>query len=102
MVYKQHEISSRALNNKERDLVEQISKTIPIIEQAIADVRYGEKEGVNEKQLIKIQKELVEMTNHLNPREYMPGFGHVIADSWDSDCELGDLLLGIVAKYKKL
>ena len=42
------------------------------------------------------------MINYLNPQDYMPGFGHAIADSWDSDWELGELLLNIIAKYKRL
>ena len=102
MVYKQHKVSPRTLNKKEKDLVEQINKVFPLIENAIEDVRNGMIEGVNEKQLIKIQKELIEMINYLNPQDYMPGFGHAIADSWDSDWELGELLLNIIAKYKRL
>lgn len=102
MVYKQHEISSRTLSKKESDLVEQIIKTSLLIENAIEDVRKGNVEGVNEKQLLKIQKELAEMKSHLNPRDYMPGFGHIIADCWDSEWELGEILLNIIAKYKKL
>lgn len=102
MVYKQHEISSRTLSKKERDLVEQIIKTSQLIDNTIEEVRKGNVEGVNEKQLLKIQNELAEMTNYLNPKAYMPGFGHIIADCWDSEWELGEILLNIIAKYKKL
>lgn len=102
MVYKQHEISSRTLSKKENELVEQINNVLPIIENTIVEVKKGMLEGVNENQLLKIERELDEMIKCLNPKEYMPGFGHAIADSWDSDLELGKKLLNIIAKYKKL
>lgn len=102
MVYKQHEVSSRTLSKKEIDLIEQINNVLPIIENTIEKAKNGMLDGVNENQLLVIERELDEMIKCLNPKKYMPGFGHAIADSWDSDLELGKELLNIIARYKKL
>lgn len=102
MVYKQDEISRRTLSKKESDLVEQINDVLPIIENTIEEVKKGMLDGVNENQLLKIERELDEMIKFLNPKEYMPGFGHAIADSWDTEWALAKKLLNIIAKYKKL
>lgn len=102
MVYKQHRISSRTLSKKETNLVEQIDEIFPLIEDAIENARNGKLVDGNENQLLKIKQELIEMSNCLSPKDYMPGFGHAIADSWDSDSKLGNLLLDIICKYKNL
>lgn len=92
----------RVLNSKECNLVQQIEAVFPLIESAISEAKHGIIVDGNVNQLLQIRSELNEMITYLNPKEYMPGFGHAIADSWDSDSILGGLLLDILCNYKKL
>lgn len=42
------------------------------------------------------------MKKTLDPKMYLPGYEHAIADSWDMDSTLGNILLDIFSRYKKI
>lgn len=102
MVYKQYKISGRALSAKEVKVVDKIEEVMEQLREAIEMAEQGKCTDGNLAQLQRIEYELNEMCNKLNPKEYLPGYGHAIADSWDTDSILGNKLLEVLCHYKQL
>lgn len=102
MVYQQYKIPRETLSEKEKKVIVLIEEVIPQVRYSIELAQKGTCVDGSLHQLQKIESELIEMCNILNPNKYMPGFGHAIADSWDTDSKLGNMLLDVVYNYKRL
>jgi len=81
MVYQQYKTSRETLSEKEKKVVALIEGVIPQVRCSIELAQKGICIDGSLRQLKKIESELLEMYNKLNPKEYMPEFGHAIADS---------------------
>lgn len=101
MVYNQFEPSSRTIVLKQQVLM-LIDKVISDIHNEMNKHKCGMVANGTIAQLEHICKEIEKMKITLNSKIFLPSYPVIIVDSWDFKSTLGNDLLYLAEKYKKL